>query len=171
MKFERGISYVQSFAYWVLVFVCPAYGLLLADLPDMKVYKVFNVIGVTWNLLGLVTLSYLISTADKFQVAALRVSSFLFSILLIQVPSGLMLGGVAAIIFHYPSANAVFTVGSYLFWPGVVSVFIFSRLGKPKLEQPVVTQKQIRVMGGYFLFSGLLAQFFGAVFDLIDFNG
>jgi hypothetical protein len=171
MKFDRFSGYTRSAAYWVLLAACPAYGLFLAGLPDLKVYKVLNIIGATWNILGLVTLSYLNATTEKFQVSAMKISSFLFAILLLQLPAGLMLGGIAATLLHYPSAKAAFTIGGYLFWPGAFSMFLFTGLMNPKLGQPKVTQKQISIMGGYFLLSGLLALLCGAVFDLIDFNG
>lgn len=90
MAWERISKHGRSIAYWVLFASCPAIGLLLSDLPDLKVYKVLNVIGVAWNVLGLVTLSYLTAATEKFQLSALRISSFLFGILLVQVPLGLM---------------------------------------------------------------------------------
>ena len=41
----------------------------------------------------------------------------------------------------------------------------------PKTKGDVPIQKRVGFMGGYFLFTGLLAQLAGAIFDLIDFNG
>jgi len=171
VKLLRFADHARSTAYWVLFAACPAYGLFLADIPDLKIYKVLNVIGVIWNILGLVTLSYLTATSEKFQLSSLRISSFLFAILLIQLPIGLMLGAMMAIFMHYPSAKAVFTIGSYLFWPGAISMFLFVDFINPRPRWPATTQKKISLMGAYFLFAGLLVQLFSAAFDLIDFNG
>lgn len=168
---NRLMTYVRSISYWVLFLSCPAYGLLLASLPDLRIYKVLNLIGVVWSILGVVTASYLILASEKVQTSALRISSYLFAILLVQVPFGLAFGGVFALILKYPSAKAAFTIGGYLMWPGVASFFLFANFLNPVPKHSISLQKQVVLMGGYFLLSGMLAQFVGAVFDLIDFNG
>lgn len=171
MKWEGFSKRAQSTAYWVLCLSCPAYGLLLAGLPDLKIYKVLNLLGVVWNILGLVTISYLLSANEKFQLSALRVSSFLLAVLVVELPFGLMFGGVWALLLHYPSAKVAFVTGSYLIWPGVFSFFLFDGFISPKPKCPDIPRTQVSFMGGYFLLSGLLAQLCGATFDLIDFNG
>jgi hypothetical protein len=171
MTWEGFSKHVQSTAYWVLCLACPAYGLLLADLPDLKIYKVLNLLGVVWNILGLLTISYLLSADERFQLSALRVSSFLLAVLLVQLPFGIAFGAVWALLLHYPSAKLAFLTGSYLIWPGVVSFFLFDGFVTPKPKSPDSTRAQVSFMGGYFLLSGLLAQLCGAFLDLIDFNG
>lgn len=164
-------KYMQDIAYWILCIVCPAYGLLLSDLPDLRIYKVLNLLGVIWDIFGLLTLSYLLSANERFQSSALRVSSFILATLLVQLPFGITIGAVYAFILDYPSAKVAFIIGNYLILPGVVSFFLFDGFVTPKPK--VLDSIRIRVsfMGGYFLLSGLFAKLGGAFFDLIDFNG
>jgi hypothetical protein len=75
-----------SLVYWAIFFIGCACGLLLANISELKVYKVLNLIGLIWNILGLITMSYLLSKDDNFQLHALRISSFLMSIILVQLP-------------------------------------------------------------------------------------
>jgi hypothetical protein len=171
MTGEGFSKHAHSAAYWVLCLACPAYGLLLADLPELKIYKVLNLIGVVWNILGLLTISFLLSADERFQVSVLRVSSFLLAILLVQLPLGIGFGAVWALLLHYPSAKVAFLTGTYLIWPGVVSFFLFDGFVTPRPKRPGSTRAQVSFMGGYFLLSGLLAQLCGAYLDLIDFNG
>ena len=92
MPRSRTRSWATTTAMWLLFVVGCGIGVLLSGLPDLRIYKLLNLIGVIWSIFGLVTLSYLTATTEKFQLAALRYSFFFFAILVIELPIGLMAG-------------------------------------------------------------------------------
>ena len=151
----------------MLFLSAPGLGLLLSDFGDLKIYKLFNLIGIAWSVFGVMTLSYLAAASENFKVAALRVSSYIFGILGAFLPIGIAMGGIFAMIMQYPSAKVAATTGLYLMLPGFVSLVFFREFVAGRT--PV--NRRIALMGGYFVIIGLLAQGTGAIFDLIDFNG
>ena len=151
----------------MLFLSAPGLGLLLSDFGDLRLYKLFNLIGIIWSVFGVITLSYLAAASENFKVAALRVSYYVFGILVAALPTGIAVGGVLAMIMHYPSAKVAATTGLYLILPGIVSLSFFREFVAGRT--PV--SRRIALMGGYFVIIGLLAQGTGAIFDLIDFNG
>lgn len=167
---ERGVI---SVAGWGFLLGTPAIGLLLADVPDLRIYKVLNLIGIVWSILGVITLSYLSSASEAFQISSLRVSTYIFSALVWFVPMGISIGGLAALILTgFPSAKASIVTGLYLMFPGGISfIFIQDFVSQPRLKFVSTTKKRITFLGGYFIFAGLVAQLVGAAFDLVNFNG
>lgn len=167
MNSSRAVGLGIDIAYWVLFLSTPGLGLLLADFDNLKIYKLLNLIGIVWSILGVITLSYLAAASEDFKVSALRVSSYVFGILVVSLPIGIAMGGVFAMIFQYPSAKVAATIGLYLMFPGFVSFAFFRELVAVRTP----TSRRILLMGGYFVIAGLLAQGAGAFFDLVDFNG
>lgn len=162
---------IESIANWIYFLCFPSFGLMLSDISDLKIYKVLNLIGILWSLAGFITASFLLNRNESVQLSALRVSGYIMSILVVQLPLGIMLGSVFALIYDYPSAHIANKLGMLLIVPGIISFFIFDGIAipKPHVDEPI--KQQTLFMGGYFLFFGLVAQLFGAFFDLIGFNG
>jgi hypothetical protein len=163
-------GFLVSSAIIGLLLTGVAIGLSLASLPEFRIYKLFNVIGVVWSIFGVATLSYLTAASESLQLALLRGTSFLFTCLLIQVPLGLMLAAVIGVFQQLPSARATLAAGSYLLIPGFISMLIFEHFVDPRPRWAHTTRVRIAVLGGYFVLAGLAAQLTAALFDLFDFN-
>lgn len=156
--------------YGLLLF-SPAIGLILADLSDLRLYKLFNFVGVTWSVFGMLTLTYFVTASEAFQLIVIRLSSILFVFLLFHIPFGLATGGVFGLIFHYPSAKTAATAGLYLMVPGYLSALFFTEVIRyPTFKFASTPRQRIAAIGAYFLIVGLVSQWIGSLFNLIEFN-
>jgi hypothetical protein len=122
--------------------------------------------------LGVITLSYLTLTSEKFQKSALDISVQLFEILIVTLPFGSALGGLIALFNGFPSSKTAIIIGIYLMPLGVLSrFFVETFVSQPRFKFASTTSKRIVFIGGYFVIIGLIAQLAGATLDLVNFNG
>jgi hypothetical protein len=162
----------SNLLYYGLLLCSPAIGLILADIPSLRLFKLFNFIGVTWSIFGVMMLSYFVNTSEVFQLVVIRLSSLLFMWVLFMVPMGLCTGGIFGLVLHYPSAKIAATAGLYLLVPGALSAVMFSDIVRsPTFKFAKTPPQRIGAMGAYFIIVGLFSQWIGSLFELMDFNG
>ena len=139
----------------------------LAQLPHLAAFKLLNVAGILYDLLGVLILTYVVVSSNAFR-------SFIAgwgSVLALGLTSWTVLGlfGGALVLSIFGSTNLaelwalatpmlVFALASGIFIEDFALVPIF-----PKFKS---VDARVAALGGYFLVAGLLLQFYAAILDL-----
>lgn len=167
---------VRESADWImwlgLLLFLPVLGLKLSDIPDFKIYQLYNLIGIAWALLGAFYLSFLVNQSQRVKEVTMRISYYIIIWLLFMIPIALILGGVIGSILDMPSWRSVAISGSYLLMPAAISVFLIEDFSEhPKFKFARKGDFRVVFLGGYFVVTGFILQFVAGVFDLISYNG
>ena len=151
------VASLLAFGVWL--------GLELAALPRLATYKLLNVVGTVYGLLGLVVLSELVAAND-------RVKEFMVmwvSGAVLWATSVVPLGGlVGTVIGHsLPSASqAGKFFGTFFAYSLLVLVFLEHAVTLPTNLLSLNLTKRHQLLGLLLLLSGALAQVVAALQDL-----
>ena len=139
----------------------------LAAHPGLLTYKVFNVVGCSMALLGMVVLSQLVVANERYKALILETVSQ-------QVLAFLIFSGAALMLFsmHWakgPSASSLEKFGPQYFFVFVLPSMVFFNIGINGVDRPLPWSDKTRytAFGAYLAGGGMLLQLYAAVSDLM----
>lgn len=162
-------KYIQTFQDFSLFFLGIYIGIKLSQFGNFEVSKLFNIIGLTFDIFGVIILSYVIISNEKIKGivsgwgAATTISIIGF------MPIGLFLGALIGIEFlGHQAVNNLFSYYLPITIYALLSAFfIEDTILMPKFSIFKSQDARIKVLGGFFLLSGLCIQLYAAILDLI----
>ena len=155
----------------VLLFVGCALGFWLITLVRLQTYRLLNIVGLIYTLLGAVVLAETFATpvwksfcVDRFAPFISRIHSW--------VPFGAVLGEVTAALLHQSPWRSVFKliIFTFSFWGVSLLVLIFFGEIVVSPSFPILansTDLRWRWLGFFLVICGLLAQLIAAVLGLM----
>jgi len=164
---------MNNFWFSILIFglisLGTLFGFALSAVNDLEIFKVLNVIGLFYDIVGLIILSEVLSQSEKFQKFIADIFSGLFMWAHMAVPIGIFLSGfILNYISEYPSAKITSGIGvGILFWMFIPSLVVEDIVFKAKTKRFQTPKERSRFLGGFLLLSGLLIQFIAAIKDLL----
>ncbi len=144
-------------------------GIALAKLGAFEVFKLFNIIGLTFDIFGVLILSYVI-------ISSLRIKEFVAGwgaataiSILGFIPIGLFTGALISSVFlGHTEVDKLFEYFLPITVYALLSAFfVEDAVLLPKLKIFRDTDTRVKVLGGFFLLSGLGIQLYAAVLDLV----
>lgn len=120
--------------FWLFILLGAFFGLHLSKLENLETFKVLNVIGLFYDILGLVILSEVLSTSERFQKFVADIFSGLFMWAHMGVPIGIVFAGlVLSYVDGFPSANLAMGIGGSIFvWMVLPSFIVEDVVLRPK---------------------------------------
>ncbi|NOZ37142.1 MAG: hypothetical protein GXP11_03550 [Gammaproteobacteria bacterium] len=136
-------------------------------LEDLPVFKLFNIWGIFFDILGVILLSsFLSSSARLKQFIVERVSFEFIAFLLFFILGSLILSPYAA-MYKQPSAKVLAIFQASLLGPFTVIWFLVEDfVSDPKVDSLKDYGFRLRVLGSTFLITGLTMQMIGAFLDI-----
>lgn len=143
-------------------------GTKLIAIPGLQTFKVLNVIGISFDLVGVGLLSHFLSTKPKFQAFVIGPLAEHIMGVLLAIPVGMM------ICVHFgpdgPSRALVeaitYSVGVYIM---MASTFFIGNFVVASEETPAgrfAPDARANLLGLFFLIGGLVIQLIAAVQDM-----
>ncbi|MGB0503176.1 MAG: hypothetical protein ACPGGD_03940 [Thalassolituus sp.] len=144
------------------------FGVRLSAVEELETFKVLNVIGLSYDILGLLILSEILSESEGYQRFVADIFSGLLMWAHMGVPIGLLLSGIGlTYISGYPSSEITMGIGvGIMMWMIIPSFLIEDVVFRAKVKKFQTPQSRSRFLGGFLLFSGILVQLFAAIKDL-----
>ncbi|WP_019557219.1 hypothetical protein [Thiomicrorhabdus arctica] len=166
---QKKTRYIQTLQDFLLFFLGTYIGIKLSQFGNFEVSKLFNIIGLTFDIFGVVILSYVVISNEKIKEivsgwgAATTISIVGF------MPIGLFLGALIGIKFlGHEEVNNLFSYYLPITVYALLSAFfIEDTILMPKFSVFKSQDTRIKVLGGFFLLSGLCIQLYAAVLDLL----
>lgn len=140
-------------------------GSALANLPKLETFKLLNIIGLIYDLLGLIVLSEMVTASDRWRsfVVSWGAGAFLWGQSVI--PLGAALG--AWIIGGSPSATKATTFFGLLWAYSLLPLAVLdATVFYPRFAQLQNTEQRTRRLGLGLLLAGVLVQLAAAFKDL-----
>ncbi|MGY0579984.1 MAG: hypothetical protein ACW7DR_18325 [Paraglaciecola chathamensis] len=144
------------------------FGVRLSAVDNLETFKVLNVIGLFYDIVGLLILSEIFSENQSYQKFVADTFSGLFMWAHMGIPIGILLSGIGLTYFSgYPSSEISRGIGAgIMIWMIIPSFLIEDIVFRTKLNKFQTPQSRSRFLGGFLLLSGLLVQFVAAIKDL-----
>lgn len=153
-----------------LIFVIGMFiGLKLALHGTFEVFKLFNIVGLIFDLIGVVILTYLITSNELIKEIITSWFAFIAAGFLGFMPMGLFLGAAYASsflgineidrLFEYYLPIMLYSLASFYF----IEETVLSPTSNYFKSQDV----RVKACGGFFIISGLLIQLYAAVLDFL----
>jgi len=138
----------------------------LIAIPNLQMFKVLNIIGLSFDLVGITCLSHFVLRKPSFQAFVIGPMAENVMLFLLAVPVGMMVcvhlgpGGPSQDLVE----NITYTTGIYIVF---ASSFFLGRFVVPS-EELFSKDPEFRInfLGAFFLVGGLIAQLVAAVQDL-----
>jgi hypothetical protein len=136
-------------------------------LASVQAFKLLNITGLGFDLLGVLLLTYVITTSERVRrfvadwggVVGVALTGFFFLGYYIGIAAGsAWLGGKDHGLFAYFGPVLIGGMASLFFLEDTVMI--------PKLKLLQSDERRIKFLGGYFLLAGLCIQIFAAFLDL-----
>lgn len=142
-------------------------GWKLSFFPDFQAFKLYAIIGIAFDIVGVVLLTYLVTTNDKLKEWISRSLALAFVKAFGYIPIAILfVSSVALGVFDAPSAEEVIAFVLPIMFLMIIPIFsfedvvIYKRFTKFKS-----VDARIKFLGGFFLIAGLLLQLFAAIKD------
>ncbi|CAN7384825.1 hypothetical protein [Variovorax sp. LjRoot178] len=142
-------------------------GIATSRMAKVEAFKLLNIVGLTYDLLGIVLLTYVVATSDRFRaflvnwvsrVAVAATGWFLMSFFIGLALGEFFFGGRNHGLFGYLVPVVVFGMASFYFLHDAVLIPLWPALRDDGLR--------LKILGGYFLISGIVIQIYAAFLDL-----
>ena len=142
-------------------------GSKLIDIPNFQTFKVLNVIGLTYDLLGVCVLSQFITSNEKYRLMLGNAAEH-FCILIVSSGIGIILSGQFG--HDGPSRSRLedYSISAFMFF--VVPNFVYMSnvvIGIDR-KPPWSDETRNKLFGGFFLLGGILIQIYAALLDLYN---
>jgi len=140
---------------------------VLSSLPKVESFKLFNVVGLAFDILGVLLLSKLIAKSAEKHIVLLDYFYAFIYVAVICVPLGVIFGNLLFFWLDLSSSGTVVTFASSIFAYVAAPLFITEYSGeifKFKFYESV--SSRVIFMGWYLLIAGLALQMAGAIMDL-----
>ena len=163
MNSRRIIAYTGIFqiSCGVLLFYA------LSSITRIESFKLFNVIGLFFDIIGVLLLSKLVTDHSEKHRNIFDYCYFFFIGLIHHVPLGIIIGSVLLFWLDLPSSNIVTGFGGVILLYVAAPLYIIDYSGEIfELKFYKCTNSRIIFMGWYLLLSGLALQMVGALKDL-----
>ena len=154
-----------------LIFVTGVFlALKLALYGAFDVFKIFNIIGLIFDIVGVVILTYFIAANERIK----KIITFWFASIAVGflgfMPLGLFIGALyASAVLHINEIDRLF---EYYLPITLYSLFSFyfieATVLSPKSKYFESQEIRVKACGGYFIISGLLIQLYAAVLDFLS---
>jgi hypothetical protein len=133
--------------------------------PRLETFKVLNVIGLVYDLLGIIVLSEIIASNTRLRSIALNWMAPGVLWLQTCLPLGVSLGALLA--FNAPSMQTAFSFGaSFWAWSILPLLFLESTVVLPRFRVLQDPETRWRCFGLFLLLSGVTVQLIAALIDL-----
>jgi len=154
----------------ILTFVFAVVGLFigfyLSALETYETFKLLNIIGILFDLLGLLTVSYFLLASEKVRYFLANWLTACVGDAILFIPIGIFLISTVLIFFNFPSAGKTASLGISFFIYGIVPVILLEDFALiPKWSKFSNDIKRLKFLGGFLLIGGLLLQFIAAFMD------
>jgi len=154
---------VPSLAYG---FIGWWFGEALIAIPELQTFKVLNIIGLTFDLLGITILSRFVSSNPRYQsFVSGPIAEHLFGFA-VCAHFGILLCSKFGPSGPSKLALENISYGSLIFVLMWMTFFIQIFVNPPEGKLPWSDETRSKLLGGFFLFSGIIIQLFAAVQDL-----
>jgi hypothetical protein len=141
--------------------------LLLASLPKVELFKLFNVFGLAFDIFGVLLLSKMIAkSTEKYTVLLDYFYAFLH-VAIFCIPLGLAFGSLLFFWLNLPSSSVILGFSASIIFYVSTPLFMTDYAGeifKFKFYESV--SSRIVFMGWYLVVAGLALQMVGAILDL-----
>lgn len=154
--------------FLTFILVGAFFGYHLSNLEDLETFKVLNVIGLFYDILGIIILSEALSTSERFQRFIAEIFSGLLMWAHMGIPIGILfVGFILTIIGGFPSAKIAMGIGTgFMLWMLLPSFVVEDVVFRGKIKRFPTPKSRSRFLGGFLLITGLLVQLAAAIRDL-----
>jgi|TARA_B110000503_G_C7126679_1_gene404932 hypothetical protein len=157
-----------SVVFLTFILVGAFFGYYLSKLEDLETIKVLNVIGLFYDILGIIILSEVLISNEKFQKFVSNIFSGLFMWAHMGMPMGILICSlVLQFVGGFPSTSITAGIGGgFLLWMVIPSFVVENVVFLGKIKKYSTPKSRSRFLGGFLLVTGLLVQFVAAIKDL-----
>lgn len=162
-------KHIQTFQDSFLLFLGVYIGIKLAQFGNFEIFKLFNIIGITFDIFGVIILSYIVIANSKIKEIVSGWGAATAIGILGFMPIGLFLGALIGSEFlGYQKVDKLF---SYF-----LPISVYTLLSVFFIEDAILTSKfnvfksqdtRVKALGGFFLLSGLCIQLYASVLDSV----
>lgn len=154
------------------------FGVRLSAVEGLETFKVLNVIGLFYDILGLIILSEVLSESERYQKFVADIFSGMLMLAHMGIPAGMLFSGIWLTYFDgrllwladfkgYPSSEITMGIGGgIMIWMIIPLFLIEDVVFRAKVKKFQTPHSRSRFLGGFLLLSGLLVQFIAALKDL-----
>ena len=140
-------------------------GYILSEHPQILVFKVLNVIGLLYGLLGIVVLSEVLATRSEFKKLSVELIAPGILWLHTLVPLGAIIG--ALIAFGSPSRWVIFKFALSFFFYSIIPLSLLEgTVVFPRFKMFISLESRWRYFGLFLLLSSMLLQLIASIMDL-----
>jgi len=143
-------------------------GFRLSLIPALHPYKLLNVAGLLYTLLGVVVLSEIVATATWWKTLCVQVISPAIRWIHYLVPIGAMLGGATAAVLRKPSGMSVLVFWFGFWGASTLVLYLFEHIvvfPKPPFGQDV--DSRWRWLGFFLVMCGVCCQLLAGIADML----
>lgn len=157
-----------NFIFYLFIILGGFFAFHLSQIEALETFKVLNVIGLFYDILGLIILSEILISNERFQRFVADTLSALFMSAHFAIPAGLSITALfLSTINGFPSALTVMVIGvGFLVWALLPIFLVEDVVFKPKIKRFQTPYSRSRFFGGFLLITGLIIQFIAALQDL-----
>jgi hypothetical protein len=157
-----------TFLIDVALIACGAYvGWELSFSPEIQLFKLYAIVGIAFDIVGVLLLTYLVSANERFKEWVSETLALFFVKSFIYLPWALMTASIVALaFFDAPSSTDLLLFLFPIMFFTIFPVFAFEDVVIYKQFKTFRSaDSRVKFLGGFFLLSGLLLQLVGAIKD------
>ncbi|MDO8810686.1 MAG: hypothetical protein Q7J38_01475 [Gallionella sp.] len=143
-------------------------GTKLIAIPSFQTFKVLNIIGLIYDLIGVCVLSRFISSNKKYQ-------SLISGQVADQFLGIVVFSGIGLILCGYFGPNGpskprfeLFAMSAFLFFVMPTIMFVGNLVIGIDRKPPWSEETRAKIFGGFFLLGGIVIQIYASVLDLYN---
>lgn len=142
-------------------------GWALSHLDHFLGYKLYAIVGIAFDIVGVLFLTYLVLAGARIKEWIAQTFALLSVKAFIYLPWGLLFGAFVALAYNdAPSAMDVASFAFPIMFLTIIPIFTFEDVvlyrRYKRFDSP---DSKVKFLGGFFLLTGLVVQFIGAVKD------
>ncbi len=155
-----------------LAFVLGAYYFYRLNwIEGLKLFKLFNVWGMFFDITAVILLSSFLPNAKRFTKLIVNHVSFGSIAFLLFFQIGVLITSAYAMMWKLPSAKVLALFHASLLLPLTVVWFLVEDLVSNSISKRLQDNDlRLGIFGSIFLISGLIMQFIGAILDLVGYQ-
>lgn len=146
------------FGWWV--------GTKLIAIRDFQTFKVLNIVGLSYDFIGITVLSRLVSSNTKYQSLISGTIATQFSGLVVFSGLGLILCSAFGPDGPSKARLESFAINAFILFAAPTITYVNSFVIGVDNELPWSEETRTKLFGGFFLLSGILIQLYAAILDL-----
>ncbi len=158
LRITLPVALYCCFGWWV--------GTKLIAIPNFQTFKVLNIVGLTYDFIGVTVLSRFISSNAKYQSLISGRVAEQFSGLVVFSGVGLIICGFFGPDGPSKAHLESFAMSAFILFVLPTITYINNVVIGVDRELPWSPEVRAKLFGGFFLLGGILIQLYAAVLDL-----